>query len=686
MSDQIKHECGVVLLRLLKPLSYYKEKYGTPLYGLNKLYLMMEKQHNRGQEGAGLACVKIDSKPGSEYIFRQRALGNTAISECFENVSKEIEVAKKEMRMDSVDMIGNGKGGSEKYIEDLPYVGEVYIGHLRYSTTGRSGMSYVHPFLRRNNWRNRNLCLAGNFNITNEKELFASMVQGQGQHPRSDADTFLILEQMGALLDEHHSALYRKYKKEGLSGEELNAKIEDNIDVEGIISEASSTWDGGFCIVGSTGSGESFVFRDRWGIRPCFYYIDDEIIVAASERAAIQTALDVKYDKVQVLQPGEAITIHKDGKYNISCLVRPASPRPCSFERIYFSRGSDADIYKERKMLGKLLIPQILESGSGKDGKRDLDKTVFSFIPNTAEVAFFGMMEGLNEYLDGIKLKKISALVGTKGFTTEKIQSVLAHKVRVEKLAIKDIKMRTFIAEGSTRNDLAAHVYDITYNSIRPKVDSIAVIDDSIVRGTTLKQSIIKILARLEPEEIVILSSSPQIRYPDCYGIDMSRMGEFIAFNAAVSLLKERGMEKLLSDVYRKCKEAESHPLEEFASTSSDVFRAERKRRKVKGDLSGNDAGAGGIGVIENYVKEIYAPFTEKEISERIAQMVTPAGLSCGVKVIFQSIENLHKACPQNNGDWYFSGDYPTPGGTRTAIQAYINWYEGNPYKRGYSR
>ena len=694
MSDQIKHECGVVLLRLLKPLSYYQEKYGTPLYGLNKLYLMMEKQHNRGQEGAGLACVKIDSKPGTEYIFRQRALGNTAISECFENVTREIEQSRKERKLSAVDMIGSGNGNSDYLNGDLPYIGEVYIGHLRYSTTGRSGMSYVHPFLRRNNWRNRNLCLAGNFNITNEKELFASMVQGQGQHPRSDADTFLILEQMGALLDEHHSNLYRKFKKEGLKGEELNAKIEDNIDMEGIISEASRCWDGGFCIVGSTGSGNSFVFRDRWGIRPCFYYIDDEIVVAASERAAIQTALDVKYDKVQVLQPGEAITIHKDGKYNISCLVKPANPRPCSFERIYFSRGSDADIYRERKMLGRLLTPQILNVCP------NLDKTVFSFIPNTAEVAFMGMTEGLNEHLDILKLREISKLLSTdEEFETlcgkevrgeggqeqepvkMQIREILAHKVRVEKLAIKDIKMRTFIAEGSTRNDLAAHVYDITYNSIRPNVDSIAVIDDSIVRGTTLKQSIIKILSRLEPREIVIISSSPQIRYPDCYGIDMSRMGEFIAFNAAVSLLKERGMEKVLSDVYRKCKDAENRPLEEFTSTSYEVLRIGNKRRNA----TSSDSKCG-ASIVENYVKEIYAPFTDEEISQRIAQMVTPAGLSCGVKVIFQSIENLHKACPENQGDWYFSGDYPTPGGTRTAIQAYINWYEGNPYKRGYSR
>ena len=717
MSDQIKHECGVVLIRLLKPLSFYQKKYGSAMYGLNKLYLMMEKQHNRGQEGAGLACVKINAKPGTEYIFRQRALGNTAISECFANVNKEMEQAKKDLGWSTegnaaekvgaekivaekmgVEKIGAEKMGAERMEDEkaedrkiqaekereleLPYVGEVYIGHLRYSTTGRSGMSYVHPFLRRNNWRNRNLCLAGNFNITNEKELFANMVQAQGQHPRSDADTFLILEQMGALLDENHSDLYRKFKKQGLRGEELNAKIEDNIDVEGVISEASRMWDGGFCIVGATGSGESFVFRDRWGIRPCYYYIDDEVIVAASERAAIQTALNVKYEKVQVLQPGEAVTIHKDGKYNISCLVKPENPRPCSFERIYFSRGSDADIYKERKMLGSLLTPQILKASP------DLDHTVFSFIPNTAEVAFFGMLEGLNEHLDKIKSEKIMELFARAGKSLDKtayggvgeavskgmgdvadktlnaaVTEVLSHKVRSEKLAIKDIKMRTFIAEGSSRNDMAAHVYDITYNSINPGKDSIAVIDDSIVRGTTLKQSIISILSRLEPKEIIIISSSPQIRYPDCYGIDMSRMGEFIAFNAAVALIKERGMEHILNDVYAKCKEAEKHPLEDYCSTSE---KAEGK--------------------IQNYVKEIYAPFSEQEISEKIAELVTPENLKCKVKVLFQTIENLHKACPENKGDWYFSGDYPTPGGTRTAIQAYINYFEGNPYKRGYSR
>ena len=649
MSDIIKHECGVVLIRLLKPLSYYKKKYGTYAYGLNKLYLMMEKQHNRGQEGAGLACIKIDAEPGKEYIFRERALGNTAISECFENVNKEIADARKDTLK----------------TENLPYMGEVYIGHLRYSTTGRSGMSYVHPFLRRNNWRTRNLCLAGNFNLTNEKEIF-DMLISQGQHPRSDADTFLILEQMGYMLDEHHSDLYKKFKAKGLRGAELNRRIEAAIDMEGVISDSSKYWDGGFCIVGATGSGESFVFKDRWGIRPCYYYADNEIVVAASERAAIQTAMNVKYETVKELSAGEAITIHRDGKMNVSCLVKPCNPRPCSFERIYFSRGSDAEIYRERKMLGKLLAPQILAAAP------ELDRTVFSFIPNTAEVAYYGMIEGLDEHLNERKFKMIKELAEESEkkkscFSKREedaVRKVLAHKVRTEKLAIKDIKMRTFIAEGSTRNDLAAHVYDVTYNSITPHKDTIAVIDDSIVRGTTLKQSIIKILSRLEPKNIIIISSSPQIRYPDCYGIDMSRMGEFIAFNAAVALLKERGKSKILSTVYKKCKAADNRPLEEFISTGI----SDRTKKA------------------ENYVKEIYAPFTEEEISAKIAELVTPEGLKCKVTVIFQTIENLHKSCPHNLGDWYFSGDYPTPGGTRTANRAYINYYEGNPYKRGYSR
>lgn len=623
MSDTIKHECGIVLIRLLKPLSYYKEKYGTYNYGLEKLYLIMEKQHNRGQEAAGVACVKLEANPGDEYIFRERAMGSGAITECFSNINKEIAQG-----------LSDGLRG-----EDLPYIGEVYLGHLRYSTTGRSGMSYVHPFLRRNNWRSRNLCLAGNFNLTNVNEIF-NHVLSQGQHPRSNADTFLMLEQLGYLLDDHHSNLYREYRAKGLTGKELDREIEKHIDMEGIITEASKIWDGGFCIIGATGSGESFVFRDKWGIRPCSYYIDDEIVVVASERAVIQTAMNVSYDSVNELGPGEAITIHRNGQVNISCISKPENPRPCSFERIYFSRGSDADIYKERKELGRLLTPQILESIDN-----DIDNTVFSFIPNTAEIAYYGMIEGLNKYLNNIKYNRLKESWGKGDENT--IKEILNHKIRTEKLAIKDIKLRTFIAEGSSRNNLATHVYDITYNTIIPNKDNIVIIDDSIVRGTTLKQSIIKILSRLNPKKIVIVSSSPQIRYPDCYGIDMSRMNEFIAFNAAIELLKERNMEYILKDVYNKCKES----------------------------LENNSLN-------ENYVKGVYAPFTYKEISNKIAEMVTPSDVKCKVEIVYQEIADLHKACPKNNGDWYFSGDYPTKGGTRVVNRAFINYYEGNKDKR----
>ncbi len=624
MSEAIKHECGIVLIRLLKPLSYYKEKYGRYTYGLEKLYLMMEKQHNRGQEGAGVACVKIDAQPGCEYIFRERAQGSGAISETFAKVNRAIAEGKAE-----------GLQGPE-----LPYIGELYIGHLRYSTTGRSGISYVHPFLRRNNWRSRNLCLAGNFNLTNVEEIFDSIV-AQGQHPRHNADTFIMLEQLGYLLDSHHEDLYRKYKAEGLRGRELSARIEDNIDMEGIISTVSQMWDGGFVIVGATGSGESFVFRDRWGIRPAHYYADDEIVAVASERAVIQTVMNITTDQVRELGAGEALVIHRNGEVCPCCVAKPENPRPCSFERIYFSRGSDGDIYKERKALGRLLTPQIL-----REIDHDIDHAVFSFIPNTAEVAYYGMLEGLNNYLNDLKINRLIEL-GHQA-DAEQMKSILNHKIRTEKLAIKDIKLRTFIAEGSSRNDLATHVYDITYDTIVPGEDSVVVIDDSIVRGTTLKQSIVKILSRLNPRKIVVVSSSPQIRYPDCYGIDMSRMSEFIAFNAAIELLKEYNLTSVLDDVYRKCKESESLPADR----------------------------------IENCVKKVYAPFTDAQIADKIARMITPEEVKCEVKVVYQTIENLHKACPRHPGDWYFSGDYPTPGGTRLVNRAFVNYYEGNKDKR----
>ncbi len=617
MSDAIKHECGVALVRLLKPLSYYQQKYGTSAYGLNTLYLLMEKQHNRGQEGAGMACVRLEAQPGEEYIFRERALGSGAISEVFEAVGRQVSEAQA----------GDNPGR-------LPFIGELYLGHLRYSTTGKSGLSYVHPFLRRNNWRSRNLCLAGNFNLTNVDEILTDIV-AKGQHPRHNADTFIILEQIGYLLDREVERLYKQYSVEGLSGLELNHVIEEQLDMERIIRMASEKWDGGFVICGLTGSGEAFVFRDKWGIRPAFYYSDDEIIVVASERPVIQTILDVSIEKVNELYAGQGLIIKRNGEMCLSQIHQPGRVTPCSFERIYFSRGSDQDIYRERKMLGRLLTEQILQSV-----KYDTDHTVFSFIPNTAEIAYYGMMEGLEEYLNFSKSVDLLGITGS--ISSSRANQILSRRIRTEKLAIKDIKLRTFIAENNSRDDLATHVYDITYGTVTEGVDNIVVIDDSIVRGTTLKRSIIKILCRLRPRKIVIVSSSPQVRYPDCYGIDMSRMEEFIAFNAAIELLEERGEGRVIEEVYRKCKEQQGKPKE----------------------------------AIVNCVKEIYAPFTERHISEKIARMVTPPDCGIEIEVVYQTIKNLHKACGSHNGDWYFSGDYPTPGGNRLVNDSFINFYE----------
>ncbi|MBR2931710.1 MAG: amidophosphoribosyltransferase [Rikenellaceae bacterium] len=619
MSEAIKHECGIALVRLRKPISYYTEKYGTPLYGMNKLYLLMEKQHNRGQEGAGLACVKQSAQPGSEYIFRERALGSGAIGECFAAANKAIAE-------------GRSAGLSD---EDLPYVGECYVGHLRYSTTGRSGMSYVHPFLRRNNWRSRNIVLAGNFNLTNVDELMEHVVK-MGQHPRQDADMFLMLEQLGYMLDEQVEELQHRFMSEGYTGTELIDKIEDEINIQKIMREASVMWDGGFAIEGATGTGDCFVLRDKWGIRPAFYYVDDEVVIVASERPVIQTAMNLTTNQVKELKPGEGLFIKRNGEVSVEQILEPAEKlAPCSFERIYFSRGSDADIYRERKTLGRLLCDKIL-----REVDYDIDHLVLSFIPNTAEVAYYGMVEGMNNYMNRQKVEQIEALGANP--QAEQIERILDRSVRTEKLAIKDIKLRTFITEGASRNDLAAHVYDITYDTITPKVDSIAVIDDSIVRGTTLKQSIVKILSRLDPKKIVIVSSSPQVRYPDCYGIDMSRMSEFIAFHAAVALLRERGMEQVLHDTYRKCLEQAKLPLREMV----------------------------------NCVKDIYAPFTDDEITAQITKMLTPEDCTVPVSIVYQSIEGLHQACPNNKGDWYFSGDYPTAGGNRLVNNAYVNYYE----------
>lgn len=626
MTEPLKHECGIVMIRLLKPLEYYQKKYGSWQYGLNKLYLLMEKQHNRGQEGAGLAVVKLDSPPGKEFIFRERAVGSGAISEIFGNIYKNYE------------NIPNADLNDPVYAsQNLPFAGELFLGHLRYSTTGKSGISYVHPFMRRNNWRSRNMALAGNFNMTNVDEIFQELLN-QGQHPRDYADTFVLLESIGHHLDREVQYQYDKYGKElGLKGEELNDIIEKNLDIHFMLNKASDNWDGGFTIGGLIGCGDGFVYRDPWGIRPAFYYNDDEIVVVASERPVIQTALNLDVTDINELKPGQAIIVKKDGTVQFSQIQEPKKNlAPCSFERIYFSRGSDADIYRERKELGHLLLPQILKAIDS-----DIQHTVFSFIPNTAEVAFFGMTEAFNKHMNDVKLKKIKEKGAS--ISEDELSRILSMRVRTEKIVIKDIKLRTFIAQDNGRDDLAAHVYDVTYDSVEQHKDNLVVIDDSIVRGTTLKQSIIKMLDRINPKKIVVVSSSPQIRYPDCYGIDMSRMSEFAAFRAAIELLKERNMQSLIDEVYLKSVVQKDKPKEE----------------------------------IVNYVKEIYAPFTDEEISAKMAEMLTPKGTKAKIELVFQTIENLHKACPKNNGDWYFSGNYPTPGGNRMVNTAFINYIEG---------
>lgn len=622
----LKHECGIAMVRLLKPLNYYEEKYGTSQYGLNKLYLLMEKQHNRGQEGAGIGCVNLKARPGNEYVYRERGLGSGAISEIFDNARKRIIAAQE----------------SNEDTNNLPFLGEIYMGHLRYSTTGKHGISYVHPFLRRNNWKSRNLLLCGNFNITNVEEVFSKVVE-EGQHPRIYSDTVILLEQIGYYLDKENQRLYDQFKAEGFDGVALTNKIEDNIDIANVIKEPSKTWDGGFVICGADGSGDIFILRDPNGIRPCFYYLDDEAFVAASERPVIQTAMNVRIGDIKELEPGEAIMVSKHGKVTIKQILPKLDNQKCSFERIYFSRGSDADIYKERKLLGKNLTEKILKAVD-----YDLDNTILSFIPNTAEVAYIGMCEGVDEYEKELQCKAILKLDSHTPDFPEKIKKILNKRVRKEKIAIKDIKLRTFIAEGKSRNELAAHVYDVTYGQVKNDVDNLVIIDDSIVRGTTLKQSIVRILDRLHPKRIVVVSSSPQVRYPDYYGIDMSRMAEFCAFRAAIALIQERGMGDLITSTYKKCKAQEDWKKED----------------------------------VVNYVKEIYAPFTDEEISNKIAEMITGPEIKAEVKLVYQSIEGLHNAIPNHPGDWYFSGNYPTPGGNKMVNQAFINWYEGNPDKR----
>lgn len=623
--EQLKHECGVAMIRLLKPLEYYQEKYGTWMYGLNKLYLLMEKQHNRGQEGAGLASVKMEAAPGQEYMFRERALGSGAITEIFQNVQKQFSNYSPEQLSD-VSFVK----------ENLPFAGDIYMGHLRYSTTGKSGLSYVHPFMRRNNWKAKNLCLCGNFNLTNTDDVFNEIV-AKGHHPRIYSDTYVMLELMGHRLDRESERVYNIALDRKLEGLDITHFIEKNIDVRNVLHTSAPLFDGGYVICGFTGSGEMFSMRDPWGLRPAFWYRDEEVVVLASERPVIQTAFDLETDQIQELAPGQALTVRRNGEVSLTQILQPGVKKACSFERIYFSRGSDRDIYKERKALGEQLTERI---GEAVDG--DIAHTVFSFIPNTAEVAFYGMLDGFKKKLNRQKAQELFELTQDHQPTIDEIKQVLRPYIRSEKVAIKDIKLRTFITEGNSRNDLAAHVYDITYGSLEPYVDNLVVIDDSIVRGTTLKESIIRILDRLHPRKIVLVSSSPQVRYPDYYGIDMSRMDEFIAFRAAIELLKERKQEHIIDDVYAKSKAQCELPTNEMV----------------------------------NYVKEIYAPFADEEISEKMVEMLRPAEVTTPIEIVYQTLEGLHRACPAHLGDWYFSGDYPTPGGVKLLNLAFIDYYE----------
>ncbi len=623
--EQIKHECGVALIRLLKPLDYYYKKYGTYSYGLNKLYLLMEKQHNRGQEAAGIGCVKLNANPGCEYINRERELGSGAIQEIFSKVSNAIR-----LHLDS----------GEK-METAPYIGELYMGHLRYSTTGKTGMAYVHPFLRRSNWKARNLLLCGNFNMTNVDEIFDKVVS-QGQHPRLYSDTVIILEQLGNALDNEYFRIKNEYENIIPDGDKLAKEIENHITIKNILKGNADTWDGGFVICGVTGSGDMFALRDKNGIRPAFYYQDDEIVVVASERPVIQTVMNVDIDSVKELIPGSAIVVSKNGSVEIDDILGCGENQRCSFERIYFSRGSDSDIYKERKSLGVNIAPKVMEAVGS-----DLDNTVLSFIPNTAEVAFFGMIEGLEDFLAKSKVDEIMQLNKNNPDYEKELYKIVSKRIHREKIAIKDIKLRTFIAEGAERNDLAAHVYDVTYGVVKDS-DNLVVIDDSIVRGTTLRQSIIRMLDRLNPKKIVVVSSSPQVRYPDCYGIDMSRMSEFIAFRATIELLKEQGKQFIIDEVYKECLEQLKLPMNEM----------------------------------KNSVKRIYEQFTDDDISAKMAEMLKPEGTKAEVQIVYQSLEGLHQAIPNCPGDWYFSGDYPTPGGNRLVNQAFVNYYEGKINKR----
>ena len=627
MSDHINHECGLALIRLLKPLEFYKKKYGTNSYGLNKLYLMLEKQHNRGQDGAGFASVKLDTEPGQRFLHRERSANQNPIQEIFDNSNKRI-----------TEQINNNpsfKDNLELQKKEIPHISEVFLGHVRYGTFGKNSKDAVHPFLRQNNWMHRNLIVAGNFNMTNNKELFDNLVL-LGQHPKEMSDTVTVMEKIGHFLDNEVAKIYRNLKKENVSKIDASPLIEESLDIPKILSKASQDWDGGFTIGGMLGHGDAFVIRDPAGIRPAFYYLSEEVVVVASERPVIQTVFNTSYDEIKEVNPGDCIVIKKNGKIQIKNVIKPVEKKACSFERIYFSRGSDKEIYSERKKLGSLLFPQILKSVNN-----DLQNTVFSYIPNTAEVSFYGMVQEAQDFMNKQAEKKI--LNEGDKISKEKLRELLAFRPRIEKVAIKDAKLRTFITDDSNRDELVRHVYDITYGSIK-KSDNLVIIDDSIVRGTTLQKSIIKMLDRLCPKKIIIVSSAPQIRYPDCYGIDMAKMTDLIAFRAAIDLVKENDKEELIREVYEQC-----------------VLENKKPVNKIK-----------------NIVKKIYSSYSDNEISNKISSMLKEDDINAEVDVVFQSIENLHKACPENLGDWYFSGEYPTPGGNKVVNKAFINYFEGS--------
>ncbi|MCO6499952.1 MAG: amidophosphoribosyltransferase [Vicingus serpentipes] len=626
MSDAIKHECGIALVRLLKPLDYYIKKYGTATYGLDKMYLLMEKQHNRGQDGAGIANIKFDVAPGERYISRYRSNDSQPIKDIFEKINQKFE----DVYHDNPILLKDANWLKK----NVAFTGELSLGHLRYGTFGGTSIEYCHPFLRENNWMTKNLVVAGNFNLTNVDELFDLLVE-IGQHPKRKSDTVTVMEKIGHFLDEGNSVLFNKFKAEGHPRQDISKLIARDLDLQKILTKSAEDWDGGYAMAGLLGHGDAFVLRDPSGIRPAFYYQDDEVVVVASERPVIQTAFNVPIDTINEIKPGHALIIKKDGNVSEKQVREPLEKKACSFERIYFSRGSDQDIYKERKQLGRNVVPQVLKAVDN-----DLKNSVFSFIPNTAEISFYGMMKGLQETLNNIKLEKIKALGSNP--SDEDIQKILALRNRVEKIAIKDAKLRTFITQDNSRNDLVAHVYDVTYGSVYP-TDNLVIIDDSIVRGTTLKQSILRILDRLNPKKIVVVSSAPQIRYPDCYGIDMAKLSDFIAFQAAIALLKEQGKENIIEETYQKCKLQENLPKEE----------------------------------VVNHVRAIYAPFTAEEVSKKISELLTPENINAEVEIVYQSIEGLHNACPDHKGDWYFTGNYPTPGGNRVINRAFIYYVEG---------